>query len=150
MGRFPRDVSPTCLSLPKGIIAVIDKGVISSFEGDAADILAAQDHYRQVANQFNIEPWRVDSWHLGLHPATVHPSDPQVDLDRWANTMFTSPRYLHFHTCGNYPPGEICGMVEDPTVKLDGITLWQDGQLMASNFSAIAKVAQSWPELSLL
>lgn len=142
--------SPACLSLPQGIIAVIDKGLISSFEGDAADILAAQDHYQQVANQFNIEPWRVDSWHLGLHPATVHPSDPQVDLDRWANTMFTSPRYLHFHTCGNYPPGEICGMVEDPTVKLDGITLWQDGQLMASNFSAIAKVAQSWPELSLL
>ena len=142
--------SPTCLSLPKGIIAVIDKGVISSFEGDAADIRAAQNHYQQVAKQFNIEPWLVDSWHLGLHPATVHPLDPQVDLDRWSNTMFTSPRYLHFHTCGNYPPGEICGMVEDPTVKIDGVALWQNGQLMASNFSAIAKVEQCWPELTLV
>jgi hypothetical protein len=41
-------------------------------------------------------------------------------------------------------------MVEDPTVKIDGVALWQDGQLMASNFSAIAKVEQCWPELTLL
>jgi hypothetical protein len=142
--------SPPCLPLPQGITAVIDKGEISSFEGAAADIKATQDHYRQVANQLNIEPWLVDSWHLGLHPATTYPLDPQVDLDRWSNTMFTSTRYMHFHTCGNYPPGEICGMVEDPTVKLDGVALWQDGHLMATNFSAIAKVLQCWPQLGPL
>jgi hypothetical protein len=142
--------SPACLSLPEGIIAVIEQGVISSFEGNDKDIGAVQDHYRQVAEQFNIEPWIVDSWHLGLHPATAFPLDPQVDLDRWSNTMFTSPRYLHFHTCGAYPPGEICGMVEDPTVKLDGEVLWKDGHLMATNFKALAKVAHYWPELNLL
>ena len=142
--------SPACLSLPEGIIAVIEQGVISSFEGNDKDIGAVQDHYRQVGEQFNIEPWIVDSWHLGLHPATAFPLDPQVDLDRWSNTMFTSPRYLHFHTCGAYSPGEICGMVEDPTVKLDGEVLWKDGHLMATNFKALAKVAHYWPELNLL
>ena len=141
--------SPSCLSLPQGIIAVLDQGVISSFEGNASDIAAVQNHYRHVAKQLNIEPWRVDSWHLGLHPATAYPLDPQVDLDRWSNTMFTSPRYLHFHTCGAYPPGEICGMVEDPTVTLDGEVLWKDGHLMATNFKALAKVAHYWPELNL-
>ena len=139
--------SPACLPLPEGIIAVIDKGRICSFQGDAADILAAEDHYKRVASQFNIDPWLVDSWHFGLHPATAHPLNPQVDLDRWANTMFTSPRFLHFHTCGNYPPGEICGMVEDPTVKIDGVALLQDRHLMACNFSAIAKVGQCWLSL---
>ena len=142
--------SPACLSLPEGIVAVIEQGVISSFEGNDKDIGAVQDHYRQVAEQFNIEPWIVDSWQLGLHPATAFPLDPQVDLDRWSNTMFTSPRYLHFHTCGAYPPGEICGMVEDPTVTLDGAVLWKDGHLMATNFKALAKVAHYWPELNLL
>jgi hypothetical protein len=142
--------SPPCLNLPDGIIAVIDKGVIRSFQGAEADIKAAEDHYRQVAGQLNIEPWGIDSWHLGLHPATTYMLDPQVDLDHWANTMFTSTRYLHFHTCGHYPPGEICGMVEDPTVKIDGVVLWQDGRLMACNFKAIGKVAKCWPELSLL
>jgi|TARA_B110000211_G_scaffold210116_1_gene247976 hypothetical protein len=65
--------------------------VIRSFQGDAADILAAEDHYKRVASQFNIDPWLLDSWHFGLHPATAHPLNPQVDLDRWSNTMFTSP-----------------------------------------------------------
>lgn len=39
--------SPACLPLPEGIIAVIDKGRICSFQGDAADILAAEDHYKE-------------------------------------------------------------------------------------------------------
>jgi hypothetical protein len=54
---------------------------------------------------------------------------PQPDPDRWSNSVFTSPRWLHFHTCGAYAPGEICWMVGEPKVEVDGKALWREGRL---------------------
>ena len=42
----------------------------------------------------------------------------------------TTPRYLHFHTCGDYAPGEIAWSLFDATVLIDGETYWQEGRFV--------------------
>ena len=61
--------------------------------------------------------------------------------------MFTNPRFLHFHTCGAYPPGEICWMVLDHTVDVDGKKLWEKGRLCTDTFDDIAACLEKWPIL---
>ena len=78
---------------------------------------------------FGIDPDVVHSWHAGLHDGCPAGLDPHGDPDLWSNTVFGSPAWLHLHTCGAYAPGEICWMVADPTVEVDGRALWQDGVL---------------------
>ena len=55
--------------------------------------------------------------------------------DLWSNTIFGSPGYLHFHTCGDYPPGEICWMVAAPTVTADGRAIWRGGALCGASLA---------------
>jgi hypothetical protein len=70
------------------------------------------------------------------------------DPARWSNTVFTSPRFLHFHTCGENPPGEICWMVLDPTVIIDGVALWEGGRLYPERFASTNAVLDYAPELA--
>ena len=51
-----------------------------------------------------------------------------------SNTVFGQPKYLHFHTCGNYAPGEICWMIPNHTVLIDDKPLWKEGELMLDGF----------------
>jgi hypothetical protein len=41
---------------------------------------------------------------------------------------FANPRYLHFHTCGNYAPGEIAWSLFDARVQLDEEVYWEAGR----------------------
>ena len=67
---------------------------------------------------------------------------------RWAQTVFANPRVLHFHTCGTGPPGEICWMVIDPTVTIDGVALWENGRLHPDRFArTMERSAHSCPNL---
>ena len=76
---------------------------------------------------------------------------PAADnADRWSNTVFSSPRALHFHTCGAYAPGEICWMVIDPTITLDGAPLWRAGALNPAAHPAVAAVVAAHPALGPL
>ena len=74
----------------------------------------------------------------------------QDNPDRWSNTAFPNPRILHFHTCGAYPPGEICWMVFDPLITVDGAALWDRGQLNREINDDIASVFARWPRLDTL
>ena len=67
---------------------------------------------------------------------------------RWAQTVFTNPRVLHFHTCGTGPPGEICWMVIDPTITIDGVALWENGRLHPIALPAQWNVLRTAPELA--
>ena len=60
---------------------------------------------------FSIDEKAVHSWHSGIHPGINYSKKISFNPDMWSNTMFVSSKYLHFHTCGNYAPGEICWMV---------------------------------------
>jgi len=90
----------------------------------------------------------VHSWHAGIHPGATFAETAADDPDRWSNSVFTNPRFLHIHTCGAYAPGEICWMVLDPTVSVDGRNLWQNGRLKADAFQPLRDHVEEWPVLA--
>jgi hypothetical protein len=92
----------------------------------------------------------VHSWHAGIHPGTRYLKSVEDDPDQWSNTIFGSPRYLHFHTCGELPPGEICWMIQDPTINIDGKPLWDKGELKVKDFELTRNCLKAWPELKFL
>ena len=57
---------------------------------------------------------------------------------------------LHIHTCGAYAPGEICWMVLDPTVSVDGKNLWEGGRLRLEEFGPLRQHAEKWQVLTEL
>ena len=68
----------------------------------------------------------------------------------WSNTMFVSPKYLHFHTCGNYAPGEICWMVANSTIKIDGKEIFEKGVLKVHSFVETIDCLNKWDDLKSL
>ena len=125
-----RVYAPAVLPLEAPVFAQVEAGRIAGFEGDPIVVAKIRAHYDHVAGLFGIDRDAVHSWHAGLHPASDYPDPPEADPDRWSNSVFTSPRWLHFHTCGAYAPGEICWMVGEPTVEVDGVALWREGRLL--------------------
>jgi len=145
-----RSYSPASVRIGSVVMAHVDQGRIAGFEGDRQDIKAIEDHYTRVSDQFSLDKNAIHSWHAGIHPACFYDSNVDDDPDRWSNNIFGSPRFLHFHTCGSSPPGEICWMVLDPTIAFDGTSLWHDGRLQPQNFEQTAAAIKAWPELSTL
>ncbi|MEO1102170.1 MAG: hypothetical protein AAFW98_00320 [Pseudomonadota bacterium] len=141
---------PASLSLPSPVLAEIRDGRISTFTGEEHVVEAVTAHYRSVADRFCIDPAAVHSFHAGFHNGFAYRHAADDDPDRWSNTVFTSPRTLHFHTCGAYAPGEICWMVIDPTVAVDGVALWEGGVFRPARHGTTAAVLERYPELRLL
>lgn len=104
-------------------------GRITGFTGDPVAVRAAEAHYRFVADKFGIDRDFVHSWHAGIHPGCEFLEAASANYERWSGSAFGNPRLLHFHTCGAYAPGEISWNVVDPTITVDGITVWKDGVL---------------------
>jgi len=141
---------PANLELDKPVVAEIKNGSIVEFSGDAELVKKVEQHYREVASQFDIDANVIHSWHVGMHPGLSYSQKATDDPDRWSNTAFNHPRFAHFHTCGNYAPGEICWMLKDPTISLDGHALWQAGRLKPEAFELTGKVLKRWPALKKL
>ncbi len=141
---------PPNLPIASQVVAHVTRGRIERFDGPDEDAEAVRAHYERVARLFGIEPMFVDSWHQGLHPGTDTSPMPEEDLCLWGETLFTSPQYLHFHTCGEYPPGEICWMVESPTVELDGRNLYENGRIQVEAFEVFRSCLDQHPELRAL
>lgn len=141
---------PAWLEITQPVTARIERGRILRFEGRPQDTAAIQSHYTAVSRQFDLDPGVVHSWHAGIHPGCAYDADAGDDPDHWSNSVFQNPRILHFHTCGAYPPGEICWMVLDPTVELDGVALWKDGALTPDAFPAIRAAIDASSQLQAL
>ena len=91
----------------KDVDVAIKDGKIEGFEGDNETIKNVEKHYHKITKMFNISKNIVDSWHAGIHPGTYYNKPIEENPDRLSNTIFGSPKYLHLHTCVDYPPGEI-------------------------------------------
>ena len=139
--------TPNFLKLSGLLSVVISNGQIIDLIGEKQDIVNFENHYKLVSEKFGLDKYIVHSWHAGIHPATKYDKSIDSDPDRWANTIFGNPHYLHFHTCGANPPGEICWMVEDPTIILDGKALWKNGVIMVEEFNKTKDCLSKWPEL---
>ena len=125
-------------------------GRVIDLTGDTGTVRKIRDHYRMVADLFNLDADNVHSFHAGIHPGSIYSKDIALDPDRWSNSTFTNPRVLHFHTCGDYPPGEICWMVIDHTLTVDGKALWNKGRLCVDEFEQTIRCLEEWPELHTL
>ena len=145
-----KSYDPPSVALDQTVFVDFTNGRIDGFTGDENDVANVQQHYAMVANKFGIDPDFVHSWHAGIHPGCDYKYEAKDDPDRWSNTVFTNPRVLHFHTCGAYAPGEICWMIFDHTVTVDGVNLWQDGRLCLDNFPQTKACLNNWPELVAL
>lgn len=124
-----RSYTPASIRLDGVVFAEIAGGRIAGFEGPREDVARVRAHYEHVGGLFDIDPFVVHSWHAGIHPDCPHDIAPEPNPDLWANTVFGSPRWLHFHTCGDVAPGEICWMIDRPTITADGVALWDNGRL---------------------
>ncbi|MEM7255911.1 MAG: hypothetical protein AAF404_00830 [Pseudomonadota bacterium] len=150
IGTGNRIYSPYYLALPNVVFACVEDNRITGFEGDRFEVKRVEDHYKRVAEQLDIEPWHVDSWHSGIHPGCHFETDAESDILRWSGTAFGNPRILHFHTCGEYAPGEISWNLLDPTVELDGIRLWDKGRLHVDRLAEGAEILSRHSKLACL
>lgn len=125
-----RSYHPASVALPGLVLARIESGRLIGLEGDKETIVRMTEHYSRVAAAFGIEPDAVHSFHAGIHEGCMFDGSPEVDPDLWSNSVFGSPAWLHFHTCGNYAPGEISWMVENPTIRADGDDIWHAGKIV--------------------
>jgi len=150
IGSGNRHYEPYHLDLPNDVIACVEDNHITHFEGDSTDVKRVENHYLSVSEQLGIEPWYVDSWHAGIHPGCQFETDAQADILRWSGTAFGNPRILHFHTCGQYAPGEVSWNVLDPTIYLDGVAVWDKGRLYANRIAGGTEILSRHPKLAAL
>jgi hypothetical protein len=139
---------PPSVPIDGVVFADVRDGVITGFDGEAENVKNIQEHYEMVSQKFGIRDDNVHSFHAGIHPGCDYASTAAAaDPDRWSNTVFTNPRVLHFHTCGEYAPGEICWMVFDHTLSVDGKNLWRNGRLCVEDFDLTRQCLKDWPQL---
>ncbi len=143
-----RTYDPPSLAIDGVVMAEIGAGRIVELQGEAAMVARIRQHHGMVANKFNLDGNAVHSFHAGIHPGSTYSKLAADDPDRWSNSIFTNPRVLHFHTCGTQAPGEICWILIDHTLSVDGINLWEHGRLCAHSFKEIRACLEVWPELA--
>ncbi|MEM8813221.1 MAG: hypothetical protein AAGF59_11440 [Pseudomonadota bacterium] len=130
------------------VFANVEQGTILGFEGSRDDVDIINSHYNLVADRFGIDPFVTHSWHSGLHPGCRFDGTADDDPDRWANTIFGNPRILHCHTCGDYAPGEICWMVIDAAIRVDGRALWEAGRMNIDYSEELSAEIGRWTGLA--
>ena len=127
------------------VLALLDHGRLTGFEGSSDDVVRAEAHYDYVAKLFGIDRTFVHSWHAGIHPGCGYPWNLRDNYERWGGAAFGNPRILHFHTCGAEAPGEISWNVIDPTVVIDGITYWDKGVFHAERLPNGPDILAKYP-----
>ena len=138
---------PMSLKVESPVIANIVNGKIANLNGEKKVVEKIEKHYENVSKTFNIEHDIVHSWHAGMNPGIHYSSTIEENPDRWSNTIFPSPKYLHFHTCGNYAPGEICWMISNHNIKIDNVPFWENGVLKVDSFDETFQYIQSSADL---
>ncbi|OED39368.1 hypothetical protein AB833_15660 [Chromatiales bacterium (ex Bugula neritina AB1)] len=118
------------LLLPDLIMAQVENGRIIDLSGSAKLVDKVRCHYTRVGKYLNLDPWEVHSWHAGINPGCSYRHRAESNLERWGKVAFANPRYLHFHTCGSYAPGEIAWSLFDATVELNGKLFWNKGDFV--------------------
>ncbi|MDJ0630416.1 MAG: hypothetical protein QNJ44_19325 [Rhodobacter sp.] len=134
-----------------GVLTVVFEGTRrTAIEGLPQDVARAEAHYTMVADRYGIDETYIHSWHGGIHPGCSYAAPASENFARWTGSAFGNPRLLHFHTCGAYAPGEICLNVLDPTVRFDGIAVWQRGRFRPDTVPGAAGILDGAPGLRAL
>ena len=138
---------PECLKLETPVTAHFKGNLIEKFSGSPSVVTKVEEHYQNIAQEFNLDKYNIHSWHAGIHPLMEYDRHISNCPTRWSETVFSSTRFLHFHTCGKEPPGEICWMILDPTIVINGVALWENGFLCPNRFPQTNAILKNWPSL---
>lgn len=138
------DYEDGIVRLETPITALIDRGRITGFEGPAEMVRKVTEHHARVGGRFGVDPSAVGSWHTGVNPRTLYAGRAEDDLARWGSVAFGSPRYTHFHTCGDNP-GEICWSLFDATISFDGTSYWRDGRFVFLDRPEVRALLSAYP-----
>lgn len=149
-GTGSRYYHPYGRALGSPVFARIADGRLCDWEGEAAEIAGVRAHYAHVAALFGIDGDVVHSWHAGIHPGCTYAGSAHDHYERWSGSAFGNPRLLHFHTCGDYAPGEICWNIVDPTIEVDGVTLWRQGRIEIAHVPGAEEVLANHPDIAEL
>ncbi len=117
------------LVLDSPVTATVDDGVMTDFVGESSVVDALVDQCRRAAALTGGDPFRLNSWHVGVNPHTFFEGSPYSDPERWGTVSYGSPRYLHFHAAGR-DPGDLAIQLFDATVIIDDEPFWQDGRFV--------------------
>lgn len=147
VGTGSQFYQPYHLPISHTVFAHIQDNRILDFTGPDAEVERVRQHYAHVSQLYDIDPMFVHSWHAGIHPGCHFQTKAEADILRWSGTAFGNPRILHFHTCGNYAPGEISWNILDPTISLDDVAIWDDGLLRPERLPGIEPVLECHPHL---
>lgn len=147
VGTGSQFYEPYHLPLTSTVFAHVDNNRISHFEGSPEEVVRVQQHYEHVSRTLDIDPAFVHSWHAGIHPGCHFQPMAETDIMRWSGTAFGNPRILHFHTCGDYAPGEISWNILDPTIWIDDVPVWENGHLYPERLPNSAEVLAAHPHL---
>ena len=145
MGTGTHTYDHDVLILEQNVTAHVEDGRIMEFEGDPGIVTRVRDHYARVSNEFDIDPWLVHSWHAGVNPKTFYARAATENIERWGGVAFGSPRYTHFHTCGDYSPGEIAWSLFDTTITIDDEVYWKDGRFVFLERDDIRALLDDYP-----
>ncbi len=121
-------VDPAVMDFTDVVKLHISNGMLDRVTGPEESARRVENYYDLVSNTLNISRNRIHSWHTGINPQTWFDGEADDNLERWGAISFASPRYLHFHTCGDIPPGEVALSVFYPTVYIDDELYWQRGE----------------------
>lgn len=147
-GTGSQTYEPSACEIEDKIFVHFEGDKITRFEGSTRDVKAVEKHYDFVSELFGLERNHIHSWHAGIHPGCDYVKKANANFDRWSNGAFGNPRVLHFHTCGTHAPGEISLNVIDPTVRIDGVPIWERGRLHPERIAGGQGLLDSDPQLA--
>ncbi|WP_420583915.1 hypothetical protein [Ruegeria sp.] len=147
VGTGSKFYDPYGCTLREPLAVHFKDNTLSGFSGHPMDVHCAEMHYAKVGEMFGLDPLTMHSWHAGIHPGCAFTAPASQSFERWSGSAFGNPRLLHFHTCGDYAPGEISLNVLDPTIRVDGVAVWDKGVLRPETIPGGAEVLARYPSV---
>lgn len=144
MTTSTRNYQGSLVELTSLVVADIEDGRIARFDGGLDEVRRVEDHFKRVAGISGGDPYAVNSWHAGTNPKTFYNGRAEDNIEKWSDLVFGSPRYTHFHTCGN-DPGDIAVSLIDATVKFDGDAYWDAGRFAFLDTPRAIQIRDRYP-----
>ena len=148
VGTGSRFYQPYSCPLKDPIGLHFENTLLTHITGAPQDVAAARAHYQRTAQMFGLEPFTMHSWHAGIHPGCSYKQAAAQNFERWSGGAFGNPRLLHFHTCGHSAPGEISLNLLDPTVTVDGVSVWENGVFNPSLVDGGTEILERHPSIA--
>lgn len=139
-------VDPFGITLSEPVCAHVQDGRITGFTGQPHDVERVRRRYAQMGqhNANKDETMVLNSWHAGIHPYGFCDTPLESNVEKWITMAHHNPRMVHFHSCGDFNPGEIVLPIVDPTISLDGVDYWRDGQMTFLESSVVADLMEQY------